>query len=185
MTCSPWAARCCGSPEHRHDVHIAYQVSGSDTVKEEVLQRYLDFHQQVGGVPLPKDASRPAASSARSRPPSCRAEARAAARVCRVNTEHLHFLDLPFYEKAGEVYRQVSADDITITARLLQQIKPHQIYAAGDLADPHGTHRICLDILTQALKQCAGEKWVAECEAWLYRGADAVASSTKSTWPCR
>jgi glucosamine-6-phosphate deaminase len=88
-----------------------------------------------------------------------------------VNPDSLHFLDLPFYEKVGEQYRQVSPEDITLTARLLEKIRPHQIYAAGDLADPHGTHRICLEILTQALKQCSGEKWFAECEAWLYRGA--------------
>jgi glucosamine-6-phosphate deaminase len=156
--------------EHNHDVHIAYQVSGSDSVKEEVLQRYLDFHQQVGGIPLPKDRS-DARQLRTLKATICRAEARAAARVCRVNPDFLHFLDLPFYEKVGEVYRQVSPEDITITARLLDKIKPHQIYAAGDLADPHGTHRICLEILTQALKQVSGEKWFADCEAWLYRGA--------------
>jgi glucosamine-6-phosphate deaminase len=156
--------------EHRHEVHVAYQVSGSGSVKDEVLQRYLDFHQHVGGASLardPSDAVRTRALKAA----ICRSEARAAARVCRVDPEHLHFLDLPFYEKAGEVYRQVSAEDIAITARLLQQIRPHQIYAAGDLADPHGTHRICLDILTQALRQSGDEDWFAACEAWLYRGA--------------
>jgi glucosamine-6-phosphate deaminase len=157
--------------EHRHDVHIAYQVSGSGSIKDEVLQRYLDFHRHVGGDSLyherPDDATHVKAMKAA----ICRAEARAAARVCRVNPECLHFLDLPFYEKAGEVYRQVSAEDIEITARLLEQIQPHQIYAAGDLADPHGTHRICLEILTQALKQSSREPWFADCEAWLYRGA--------------
>jgi len=156
--------------EHRHEVHIAYQVSGSGSVRDEVLQRYLDFHQQVGGVPLPKDRS-DARQIRTLKAEICRAEARAAARVCRVNPDHLHFLDLPFYEKEGEVYRQVSAEDITLTARLLSEIRPHQIYAAGDLADPHGTHRICLEILTQALKQGAGEPWFADGEAWLYRGA--------------
>jgi glucosamine-6-phosphate deaminase len=156
--------------EHRHDVHIAYQVSGSDSVKDEVLRRYLDFHEHVGGVPLPKDRS-DARQWRTLKATICRAEARAAARVCGVNPENLHFLDLPFYEKAGEVYRQVSAEDITITARLLEQIKPHQIYAAGDLADPHGTHRICLEILTQALQKSGGAAWFADCEAWLYRGA--------------
>jgi glucosamine-6-phosphate deaminase len=157
--------------EHRHAVHIAYQVSGSGSVKDEVLQRYLDFHQHVSGGRLhherPDDPTHVKAMKAA----ICRAEARAAARVCGVNPDCLHFLDLPFYEKAGEVYRQVSAEDIDITARLLEQIQPHQIYAAGDLADPHGTHRICLEILTQALGQSSGAPWFAECEAWLYRGA--------------
>jgi glucosamine-6-phosphate deaminase len=156
--------------EHKHDVHIAYQVSGSDSVKDELLQRYMDFHEQVGGIHLPKDAG-DARQWRTLKSTICRAEAKAAARVCGVDPADLHFLDLPFYEKAGEVYRQVSAEDITITARLLQQVRPHQIYAAGDLDDPHGTHRICLDILTQALKQVSGEDWFAETEAWLYRGA--------------
>jgi glucosamine-6-phosphate deaminase len=156
--------------EHGHQVHIAYQVSGSDSVRDEVLQRYLDFHQQVGGVPLPKDRS-DVRQMRTLKATIGRAEARAAARICEVNPDNLHFLDLPFYEKVGDVYRQVSADDISLTARLLERIKPHQIYAAGDLADPHGTQRICLEILTQALRQSSGEAWFADCDAWLYRGA--------------
>jgi glucosamine-6-phosphate deaminase len=156
--------------EHKHEVHIAYQVSGSGSVNDEILQRYMDFHEQVGGKHLPKDAT-DVRQWRTLKATICRAEAKAAARVCGVDPDDLHFLDLPFYEKAGEVYRQVSAEDITITARLLEKIQPHQIYAAGDLADPHGTHRICLDILTQALRQVSGAPWFAECEAWLYRGA--------------
>jgi len=156
--------------EHRHEVHIAYQVSGSGTVKDEILQRYLDFHQHVSGGPLPGDRS-DAGQMRALKAAICRAEARAAARVSGVNPDDLHFLDLPFYEKAGENYRQVSPEDIAITARLLEQIRPHQIYAAGDLADPHGTHRICLEILAQALQKSSREPWFADCEAWLYRGA--------------
>ena len=157
--------------EHRHDVHIAYQVSGSGSVKDEVLQRYLDFHQHVSGGLLHHERANDPVHVKTMKAAICRAEARAATRVCGVNPDNLHFLDLPFYEKAGEVYRQVSADDIAITARLLEKVQPHQIYAAGDLADPHGTHRICLEILTQALRQSSGAAWFAECDAWLYRGA--------------
>src|SRR5471032_772718 len=156
--------------EHRHEVHIAYQVSGSGSVKDEVLQRYLDFHRHVSGRSI-QDEQPELVHVKALKAAICRAEAKAAARVCLVNPDYLHFLDLPFYEKAGEVYRQVSPEDIAITARLLDEIRPHQIYAAGDLADPHGTHRICLEILTQALKQSSGAPWFADCEAWLYRGA--------------
>jgi glucosamine-6-phosphate deaminase len=154
--------------EHAHDVHIVYQVSGSGTVKDEVLQRYLDFHEHVTGAPLKDEAvNAPSLKAAIGR-----AEARAAARVCGVDPEKLHFLDLPFYEKAsGGDYRQVSDDDIALTAQALAQLQPHQLYAAGDLADPHGTHRICLEILTQALERSRGEAWFPQCEAWLYRGA--------------
>ena len=153
--------------EHKHDVHIAYQVSGSGVVKDEVLQRYLDFQQHVTG----QRAECHPGNIASLKAAICRAEARAAARVCGVDPDDLHFLDLPFYEKIGENYRQAGPDDIAITARLLAQIQPHQIYAAGDLADPHGTHRICLEILTQALRQSKKDDWFAHCDAWLYRGA--------------
>jgi len=153
--------------EHKHEVHIAYQVSGSGVVKDEVLQRYLDFQQRVSGTHADGNAGHAAFLKAA----ICRAEARAAARVCGVDPDALHFLDLPFYEQIGGKYRQVSGEDIAITVRLLAQIQPHQIYAAGDLADPHGTHRICLEILTAALQQSRKEPWFAACEAWLYRGA--------------
>jgi glucosamine-6-phosphate deaminase len=155
--------------EHGHDVHIAYQVSGSAGVQDEVLQRYLDFHRHVSGN-LPVGNGIDPVQAQAMKAAICRAEAKSAARVCHVNPDHLHFLDLPFYEKAAEVYRQVGAEDIDLTARLLQEIQPHQIYAAGDLADPHGIHRICLEVLSEALKKCGEEKWLTECEAWLYRG---------------
>jgi glucosamine-6-phosphate deaminase len=155
--------------EHGHDVHIACQVSGSDSVTEEVVQRYLDFSRQVGAnIPEGELASSPIkAMKAAIR----RAEARAAARVCQVNPDRLHFLDLPFYENSPAGYRHVSPEDIERTVELLREIRPHQIYAAGELADPHGTHRICLEILTRAFGQVAQESWFRECEAWLYRGA--------------
>jgi glucosamine-6-phosphate deaminase len=160
--------------EHRHEVHVAYQVSGTSNVKDEVLQRYLDFHDQVAGIAPAgeKDSRDKTAMKAALR----RAEARAAARVCRVNPGHLHFLQLPFYDRAAEGHRQITAEDIGLTARLLGEIQPHQIYAAGDLADPHGTHRLCLEILSQALESVRGQPWFSGCEAWLYRG-------TWADWP--
>jgi glucosamine-6-phosphate deaminase len=155
--------------EHRHEVHIAYQVSGSGNVKDEVLQRYLDFHHQLtegSGAGDELDTHREKTMKAAIR----RSEARAAARVCQVDPARLHFLDLPFYEKAAEGHREITPEDIELTARLLQEVKPHQIYAAGDLADPHGTHRICLEVLVEALRKVSGEAWFGGCEAWLYRG---------------
>jgi glucosamine-6-phosphate deaminase len=105
-----------------------------------------------------------------------RAEARAAARVCHVDPGNLHFLSLPFYEKAAEGHRKITPEDIDLTVRLLAEIQPHQIYAAGDLADPHGTHRLCLEVLSQALQKVRGQDWFAGCEGWLYRG-------TWADWP--
>ncbi len=153
-----------------HDIRIANQVSGSDNVHDEVLHRYLDFSRQIGGDAFPGDASTPG-HARKMKAALRRAEARAATRVCGVASDKLHFLDLPFYEKAAAGYRRVTPEDIDRTVQLLRELRPHQIYAAGDLADPHGTHRICLEILTQAIQQVKGEPWFAECEAWLYRGA--------------
>ncbi len=151
-----------------HEMHIACQVSGTDGVTDEVLQRYIDFHQQIRNqAQPPREPLQIKAMKAAIR----RAEARGAARVCQVDADRLHFLDLPFYEKAAVGYRHVTPDDVEIAVRLLREIKPHQIYAAGDLVDPHGTHRMCLDILAQALHQVRDEPWFAECESWLYRGA--------------
>ena len=155
--------------EHRHEVHVAYQVSGSDNVQEDVLLRYLDFHGQFLEQACEID-ERVLKAAVR------RAEAQAAARVCQVDPGRLHFLDLPFYERASEGHRSVSEDDVGKTVQLLQEIQPHQIYAAGDLADPHDTHRICLEILLSALRQMKDEAWSAGCEAWLYRG-------TWAEWP--
>jgi glucosamine-6-phosphate deaminase len=55
---------------------------------------------------------------------------------------------------------------------LLKRIRPHQIFAAGDFADPHGTHKVCFDIILGALKRLTRtEKWLKNCWLWMYRGA--------------
>jgi glucosamine-6-phosphate deaminase len=148
-----------------HAVHIVYQVSGSSQVRDEVVDRYADFleHMRLNPATAVPDPVRVKAAIRR-------AEARGAARVCGVLPERLHFLDLPFYEAATEGHRRWTDEDAEITARLLQEIQPHQIYAAGDLADPQGTHRQCHEILTSALSLARNEPWFADCEAWLYRG---------------
>jgi glucosamine-6-phosphate deaminase len=100
-----------------------------------------------------------------------RHEAIAAARVCNVPVARLHFLDLPFYEASSPRSRRLSADDIAIMHRLLDELRPHLIYAAGDLDDPNGTHRLCLHALRDALALARDEAWLDEAELWLYRGA--------------
>ena len=148
-----------------HAVHIVYQVSGSSQVRDEVVERYADFleHMRLNPATTEPDPVRVKAAIRR-------AEARGAARVCGVLPERLHFLNLPFYEAAPEGHRRWTDEDAEITAHLLQEIQPHQIYAAGDLADPQGTHRQCQEILTSALSLVRNEPWFADCEAWLYRG---------------
>jgi glucosamine-6-phosphate deaminase len=101
-----------------------------------------------------------------------RHEAISAARVCGVPESRLHFLDLPFYNAPARS-RRYSAEDVATLRRLLDQVQPHLIYAAGDLDDPHGTHRLCLHVLRDSLVETAKTKsaWLEACELWLYRGA--------------
>lgn len=100
-------------------------------------------------------------------------EAIAGARFVGLDNDHIHFMDLPFYELVKTDKKVNYQADITQTKVLLNKIKPHQIFAAGDFADPHGTHKICFDIIHEALKQLRDEEveWVKDCWIWLYRGA--------------
>ena len=81
------------------------------------------------------------------------------------------FLDLPFYQTGRVTKSPISNADLEITSELLKKIKPHQIYAAGDLSDPHGTHRTCLSVILQSCHECQDEDWYSDCAVWLYRGA--------------
>jgi glucosamine-6-phosphate deaminase len=83
----------------------------------------------------------------------------------------MHFLDLPFYETGRVRKKPISEQDIQITMALLEDVRPHQLYAAGDLSDPHGTHRVCLAAILEAMKRLKDAEWLKECEVWLYRGA--------------
>jgi glucosamine-6-phosphate deaminase len=100
-----------------------------------------------------------------------RSEARAAGRCCDIPVEQLHFMDLPFYETGRVKKKPLGEVDIRLTVDLLRSIQPHQIYAAGDLTDPHGTHRICLAAVLCAFRECDEDDWCRDCEVWLYRGA--------------
>ncbi len=175
----------CRLVEHGHEVHVAYQVSGSNAVSDETLWRALAFVRDAGLAETASAAEIGAWCSAYEAtgtlPPAAefkrwkgfvrRHEAAAAARVCGVSPERLHFLDLPFYDAVTVRHRQLGDQDVEIMHRLLGEVRPHLIYAAGDLDDPHGTHRICLHALREALARHAGEPWFASAELWLYRGA--------------
>jgi glucosamine-6-phosphate deaminase len=156
-----------------HEIHIAYQVSGSHGVSDEIWKRYRAF---ADGIDSGADVEATEAESGRERGLIRRLEARAAARVSAIPEERLHFLDLPFYEKRNPAERALGEADLQIVSRLLEQIQPHQIYAAGDLNDPHGSHRLCLEVIQRAWRALAGSAWGAVCEGWLYRG-------TWGEWP--
>lgn len=144
-----------------HEVHVAYGVSGHGGVLDDDARRHLAF---VAGL----TGSEPAADPRRVKGLIRRTEAVAACAVCGVPEARLHFLDLPFYDRPG---RAIATEDVDAMAGLLRDLRPHQVYAAGDLSDPHGTHRTVLSVLEQAWKLVAAEPWAASCRRWLYRGA--------------
>jgi glucosamine-6-phosphate deaminase len=171
----------CRLVDHGHEVHIAYEVSGAGAVSDEALWRSLAFAQDSGlTTGQAGRAWRAAYEDGRELPVSPevaqwkalirRLEATSAARVCGVPEGRLHFLDLPFYN-AEPRQRQYGEVDVTLMQTLLGKVRPHLIYAAGDLDDPHGTHRLCLRVLREALARLAPESWLREAELWLYRGA--------------
>jgi glucosamine-6-phosphate deaminase len=175
----------CRLVDQGHEVHIAYEVSGDGAVPDEAVWRALAFVRDAGlAAPgerpriealtgaYEKGGSLPAAAPGPSWKGLIRRhEAIAAARVCGVPLKQLHFLDLPFYHSGTARRRTYGEKDVAILHGLLAELQPHLIYAAGDLDDPHGTHRLCLRILREALGRAANEPWRKEAELWLYRGA--------------
>ena len=102
-----------------------------------------------------------------------RGEARTASTYNQIPLDHVHFLDLPFYESGRVEKFPMTEKDVEIVRELLRKVQPHQIYVAGDLADPHGTHRKCTDAVLAAidLEKQEGAPWLEECRIWMYRGA--------------
>jgi glucosamine-6-phosphate deaminase len=175
----------CRLVEHGHEVHVAYQVSGANAVSDEALTRALRFTGDSGLVNMAAayklDALCAAHDAGEPLPNTDeivgwkglvrRQETLAAARVCGVPAARLHFLNLPFYHERPGMRRQLGDEDGRIMRGILGDVRPHLIFAAGDLDDPHGTHRLCLNALRDALAGMSGEGWVSETELWLYRGA--------------
>jgi glucosamine-6-phosphate deaminase len=173
----------CRLVDQGHEVHIAYQVSGAGAVSDETVWRELAFVRDAGLSGAATEASALCAAyeknGALPTNPAVtqwkalirRHEAIAAARVCGVPVSRLHFLDLPFYQASTPRARRLTEADIAIMHRLLASFRPHLIYAAGDLDDPNGTHRLCLRVLRDALARDAQEPWLQDTELWLYRGA--------------
>jgi glucosamine-6-phosphate deaminase len=100
-----------------------------------------------------------------------RKESLGATRFLGLPDNQVHFLDMPFYETGTVKKNNLSDEDIEIVSNLITKIKPHQIYAAGDLADPHGTHKVCLDAIFAAIKKLKSKPFLNDCWVWLYRGA--------------
>lgn len=163
-----------------HEVHVAYQTSGNIAVSNEDALRYLEVYQHTLGSNQEVEALKkglihnPNQNSERVRALKGairRSECLGAARFLDLPIDRLHFMDLPFYETGTIRKNDPSKIDVYQVETLIKTLRPHQIYAAGDLADPHGTHRICLDILKTALDQLKQEDFMKDCWVWLYRGA--------------
>ena len=165
-----------------HDVHVAYQTSGNIAVLDDIVLQTLDPARECGFVDLynevqeiinnKKKGEAEPIELRRLKGSIRRAEAKAACRQMGLtDPSHIHFLNLPFYETGGVKKGLLTDKDIQIVVDLLREIKPHQIYAAGDLSDPHGTHRVCIEAVLAAMEVVQDEEWVKECRLWLYRGA--------------
>ncbi|GAB2686260.1 glucosamine-6-phosphate deaminase [Mucilaginibacter koreensis] len=174
-----------------HDVHVAYQTSGNTAVWDDDVLRFvefsMDFDKSLGKdvTELQKVYENMRAFMAKKQPNEIdtqeirnvkgfirKTEAIAGARFAGLQDDHIHFMALPFYETGKTQKNAVSEADIQLTIELLQKVKPHQVFCAGDFADPHGTHLVCFNIVLEALKRLkATEDWVKDCWMWLYRGA--------------
>ncbi|MFT4801852.1 MAG: glucosamine-6-phosphate deaminase [Flavobacteriaceae bacterium] len=174
-----------------HEVHVAYQTSGNIAVFDDDVIRFADFsvdmENHFGNKSAKNDISlyKQVKKSLKEKKKGDvdtdeiqlikglirKSEAKAGARYVGIEDSKMHFLDLPFYETGTVKKKPISDEDIKITTDLIKKIKPHQIYAAGDLSDPHGTHRVCLSIINKALDSLKGENFLKDCWMWLYRGA--------------
>lgn len=175
-----------------HDVHVAYQTSGNIAVTDEFVTRFLDFavgFEEIAGIDTKKsgkilnDARRflgrkksnqvdtPAIRQIKGLIRRC--EARATCRYVGIPESNIHFQNLPFYETGTIEKKPMSEKDVKITMELLRRVQPHQVYCAGDFADPHGTHIVCFQVVLEALKRikAAGDPWISDCWLWLYKGA--------------
>ena len=165
-----------------HDVHVAYETSGNVAVYDDVVLQNVDTARELGFGDHYDEIAEIIANKRSDEPePRAllnlkaairRAEARAACRTLGLNDRtNAHFLNLPFYETGGIKKGELSDADTEIIVKLLREVKPHQIYLAGDLSDPHGTHRVCAEAVLAALEVVDGDEWVKDCHIWLYRGA--------------
>ncbi|MCK9626746.1 MAG: PIG-L family deacetylase [Bacteroidales bacterium] len=179
--------------EHGHELHMAYEVSGNIAVFDHDVIKYLDTFEDTCKIyPALKDKQRelhniyenivnelstkhPGESDSKEimeiKSAIRRGEASLACRYLGIPENRIHFLNLPFYETGGVKKNPLGAEDVSIVKKLICDVKPHQIFAAGDLTDPHGTHRVCFDAIVAALEELKDEEWMKDCRVWMYRGA--------------
>lgn len=176
-----------------HDVHVAYETSGNIAVGDEEVTRFMHFINGFNQIfdenkdevikkkykeikkylAEKKEGDIDSADIRTIKGLIRRGEARTACTFNQISLDHVHFLDLPFYESGKIEKLPMTEADVKIVRDLIAKVKPHQIYVAGDLADPHGTHRKCTDAVFAAidLEKEANAAWLKDCRIWMYRGA--------------
>ena len=174
-----------------HNVHVAYETSGCIAVCDDEVVRFMDFIRGFQKLhPMADDTIEKKykeymyfLSSEKTGDQDTReildlkalirrGEATAACRHMGLPTDHIHFLNLPFYETGTIKKGNLSQKDVDIVKQLLLELRPHEIFVAGDLADPHGTHKVCLDAVLAAIDELKDkEEWLHDCRIWMYRGA--------------
>ena len=176
--------------EQGHEVHVTYQTSGNIAVADDEALRFAyfvtDYNEKFGIKCTEADNIYQKAKSFLKNKKTSeidipevryikglirKGEARATSHFVGLPDNQIHFMELPFYETGTIKKNPIGEADIQITMDLIEKIKPHQIYAAGDLADPHGTHKVCLDAIFEASKRLKPKDFMKDCWLWLYRGA--------------
>ncbi len=175
-----------------HEVHLAYQTSGNIAVTDEFVTRFIDFavgfesmfdidetksktilDNAIAFLKTKKSTEKDTDQIRDIKGLIRRCEAKATCKYVGLTDEQIHFQNLPFYETGTIEKNPMGEEDVLITMKLLNEIKPQQVYCAGDFADPHGTHKVCFDVVIEALNRLRAnnEPWVADCWLWLYKGA--------------
>ncbi len=175
-----------------HHVHVAYQTSGNIAVTDEFVTRFIDFavgfenmfdiddtksknilDEAIAFLQHKKTSEKDTDTIRAIKGLIRRCEARATCKYVGLVEDHVHFMNLPFYETGTIEKNPLSRADIQQTIDLLNTLQPHQVYCAGDFADPHGTHKVCFDVILAALKEikASNAEWIKDCWVWLYKGA--------------
>ncbi|MEZ5029706.1 MAG: glucosamine-6-phosphate deaminase [Ferruginibacter sp.] len=175
-----------------HQVHVAYQTSGNIAVTDEFVTRFIDFtvgfesmfdidetkskkilEEATAFLKVKKSTDKDTNSIREIKGLIRRCEAKATCKYVGLTDEQVHFMNLPFYETGTIEKSPMGEADVQLTVDLLNKLQPQQIYCAGDFADPHGTHKVCFDVVIEALKtiKASKAKWIEDCWLWLYKGA--------------
>ncbi|MEO6228954.1 MAG: glucosamine-6-phosphate deaminase [Ferruginibacter sp.] len=173
-----------------HEVHVAYQTSGNIAVADDEAFRFIEFvkdynkqfaiespaadkmyEDALAFLRVKKNGEKDSPALRQVKGIIRRGEAKNTCRFVGVPMEQLHFLNLPFYETGLVEKDAIGEADFAIIADVIEKIQPHQVYAAGDLADPHGTHKVCLDGIFEAVRRLKHKPFMNDCWVWLYKGA--------------